>query len=159
MCGKAFYWSPSRHKANNITYCSLACRDADPARHDALIAMNARQQGLSPNKVEQRGYALLDSLGVPYERQHVVGGKFCVDAFVPDAGLVIQFDGDYWHGNPKHFPAPDARQRKRMALDQSQDAYMRACGYRVLRVWASELETLPARAAALLAHDSSAPER
>lgn len=140
MCGKTFRWSPSRGKAYNVTYCSLACRDADPDRHAMLVAMNAMQQRMKPNHVEQTGYAILDSLGVAYTPQHVIGGKFCVDAFLPDSGVIVQFDGDYWHGNPAKFPAPDARQRRRMTLDVSQDAYMVKCGYTVIRVWASDLE-------------------
>ena len=56
---------------------------------------------------------------------------------------MVQFDGDYWHGNPASFPDPDQRQRKRMALDKSQDAYMSACGYRVVRFWASEITKQP----------------
>lgn len=140
VCGKTFRWSPSRAKAYNITYCSLACRDADPERHAMLIAMNAKQQRMRPNHIEQTGYAILDSLGIAYTPQHVIGGKFCVDAFLPDSNVVVQFDGDYWHGNPAKFPAPDARQRRRMTLDASQDAYMVKCGYTVIRVWASDLE-------------------
>lgn len=140
MCEKTFRWSPSREKAYNITYCSIPCRDADPERRTMLIGMNATQQRLHPNHVERAGYAILDGLGLAYERQHLIGGKFCVDAFVPTLGLVIQFDGDYWHGNPTAFPDPDRRQRKRMQLDQSQDAYMAACGYRVVRIWASDIQ-------------------
>jgi very-short-patch-repair endonuclease len=64
---------------------------------------------------------------------------FCVDAFVPGKGVVIQFDGDYWHANPVLFPNPDARQRRRIPLDKSQDAYMRACGYKVLRLWEGDI--------------------
>jgi very-short-patch-repair endonuclease len=159
ICSKAFRWSPSRHKANNITYCSLACRNADPARREMLIAMNAVQQRLHTNNVERAGYALLDALGVAYEPQCVIGGKFCVDAFVPSHGLVIQWDGDYWHGNPTHFPEPDARQRHRMRLDRSQDAYMAACGYRVVRVWASDLERASGQVAERLRAALALPTR
>jgi very-short-patch-repair endonuclease len=56
---------------------------------------------------------------------------------------VVQFDGDYWHGNPAKYPNPTSRQKKCMALDRSQDAYLRACGYEVVRVWESELRTDP----------------
>jgi len=142
-CGETFRWSPSRSKAYNITYCSLPCRNADPERREMLIAMNVKQQRMSPNHIEIAGYAILDGLGVAYEPQHLIGGKFCVDAFLPDHQLVVQFDGDYWHGNPDSFPEPDNRQRKRMKLDISQDAYMSACGYRVVRFWASDITKRP----------------
>ena len=84
-------------------------------------------------------YDLLDEMGVSHLRQHLIGGKFCVDAFVPAAATVVQMDGDYWHGNPRRYPNPDSRQRKRMSQDRSQDAYMAACGYTVVRIWESEL--------------------
>ncbi|MBF6612175.1 MAG: DUF559 domain-containing protein [Chloroflexi bacterium] len=98
---------------------------------------------MQPNHVERQGYSLLNDLGVEYVRQHLVGNKFCVDAFVPCVKLVIQFDGDYWHGNPAFFPNPDARQRKRMIIDKSQDAYMATCGFTVCRIWASDLKIKP----------------
>ncbi len=102
--------------------------------------MNVMQQrGGRRTKCEVAGYAILDASGVEYLAQHLIAGKFCVDAFIPSAALVVQFDGDYWHGHPAKFPQPDARQRKRILLDASQDAYMAACGYRVMRFWESEL--------------------
>lgn len=161
VCGEAFRWSPSRAIHDNPTYCSLRCRDIDPDRKAMLIAMNAMQQTTNPNKVEIAGYTILDDLGVLYERQHVIGGKFCVDAFVQSHGLVIQWDGDYWHGNPASFPEPDSRQRKRMMLDRSQDASMAACGYRVVRFWASTItkhpEVVIAHLQALLAQTVPTP--
>lgn len=138
ICGKAFRWSPSRHKAYNIKYCSQVCRDADPARQALLVAMNAKQQDGRETSIERIGYQILDELGIPYFRQFVIGGKFTVDAFV-FGGTVVQFDGDYWHGNPAKFPEPDARQSRRIRLDHSQDRYMVKCGYRVVRLWETDL--------------------
>jgi len=142
-CGKVFRWSPSRAVHYDITYCSPGCCYADPERREQLIAMNLKQQQLHPNSLEQSGYALLDSLGIAYLPQHLIGNKFCADVFVPDKKVVIQFDGDYWHGNPSRFPSPDKRQVRRMALDRSQDAYMTTCGYTVIRLWESEIKHQP----------------
>jgi very-short-patch-repair endonuclease len=122
----------------------LQCRDQDPARREQLIAMNHKQQEGNPTRLELAGYALLDRMGIGYSRQFLIGGKFCVDAFVETAGLVIQFDGDYWHGNLRRFPEPDRRQQRRMALDRSQDAYMKKCGYEVFRIWESDFKENPA---------------
>lgn len=141
-CGNGFRMSASFVKYRNSTYCCIACRDADPDRHTQLIEMNVSQQRANePNNLERAGYAILDRLGVEYEPQYLIGGKFCVDAFVPSAGLVIQFDGDYWHGNPATYPQPDERQRKRIRLDSSQDSYMATCGYRVIRIWESDMKS------------------
>jgi very-short-patch-repair endonuclease len=105
--------------------------------------MNRDQQQGKRTTPEKIGYALLDALGADYLPQYLIAGKFCVDAFVPSRGVVVQFDGDYWHGNPARFPTLDARQRKRVRLDRSQDAYMAKCGYHVIRLWESDLRKDP----------------
>ncbi len=143
ICGKTFQWSPSRHKNNNILYCSLNCRNADPSRREMLIDMNRKQQTLQPNSNEIRGYELLDKLNINYEPQRLMYNKFIVDAYLPDHNIVIQFDGDYWHGNIEKYPNPDGRQVKRMRLDLSQDAYMAKCSVRVFRIWESDLKERP----------------
>lgn len=131
-------------------YCSTACRDACPEFAARLIKMIADQQAGNTNANERRGYRLLGELGVIFLPQHTIAGKFCVDAFVPHANLVVQFDGDYWHSNPALFPDPDARQARRAQLDRSQDAYLTKCGYRVLRLWDSEMKANPGHARAQL---------
>lgn len=143
ICRKTFRWSPSRQKTYNIRYCSLACRNADPARREQLIRMNLKQQQGKRTIPEVIGYALLDELGIPYLPQHLIASKFCVDAFSPSLRLVIQFDGDCWHGHPARFPKPDKRQQRRMKLDRSQDAYMKKCGYHVIRLWETDLKKDP----------------
>jgi very-short-patch-repair endonuclease len=143
MCGKTVLRTPSHHAAVKTTYCSPACYMADPDRAARQVNMNGLQQQRYPNRLEQAGYALLDQLGSAYEPQYVIAGRFCVDAFVPTAKLAIQWDGDYWHGNPALFPEPDARQCRRRGLDKGQDAYLARCGYRVLRIWESELAPDP----------------
>lgn len=122
----------------------MRCRDADPARREQLARMNAEQQLVGETSVERAGYALLDALGVSYERQHRIG-PFCVDAFT--RGTVVQFDGDYWHGNPAKYPLLNDVQARSVRRDRSHDAYMRACGYSVVRLWGSEL--LPLRRVAV----------
>jgi len=140
ICGASFRWSPSRSEGGryNITYCSLACRDADPERTVLLREMNAIQQTRRMTSAERIGYALLDSLGIAYEPQAMFAGKFCVDALLPEHRAAVQFDGDYWHDRKGGTIEP--RIRRRVALDGSQDAYMRACGWIVVRLWESDLK-------------------
>ena len=139
ICGKEFHRSASRHKWATITYCSRTCCNADPETYAKLIDINAKQQQMKPNHVERTGYKLLEELGVEFLPQHTIG-RFCVDAFLPSLGVVVQFDGDYWHGNPAFYPTLSPRQRKRVNLDRAHDAYMEVCGYPVIRIWASNLE-------------------
>jgi len=147
-CGGTFRWSPSRSAsgAHRITYCSLPCRDADPERRAMLLEMNTRQQLGRTTKAERLGYALLDGLGVEHLRQATFGGKFTPDAVIPSARLVVQFDGDYWHD--RKGTSNETRIRRRVALDRSQDRYVRACGWEVVRLWESDLRADPEGCAA-----------
>jgi len=143
MCGKKYRLSKSRAEQTNPTYCSIECRNNDPAIRKRLLAMNVLQQSLCPNKLELAGYAILDEMEIVYEKQSLLFEKFIVDAFIPSHSIVIQFDGDYWHGNPDKFPDLDARQARRVSLDKSQDAYMRKCGLTVCRFWESKIRAFP----------------
>lgn len=133
-CSTRIDCSPSRVRR----FCSIKCRDGNADYVARVRVASAAAAMVFPNRFERAAYAVLDSLGIFYTPQHVVSGKFTVDAFVPSARLVVQFDGDYWHGNPSQFETLDARQSKRVALDRSQDAYMAKIGLRVLRIWESE---------------------
>lgn len=138
-CGTTFRWSPSRSGSGNynIRYCSLPCRDADPERREMLLRMNTDQQRGRTTRAERIGCALLDRLGMKYVAQPVFAGKFTPDAAIPAARLVVQFDGDYWHD--RKGTSQEARIQRRVALDRSQDRYIRQCGWEVLRLWESDL--------------------
>ena len=135
ICKNKFQWSPSRHKSHNIKYCSITCRDKDPIRYEQIIKRHANQQLQKINKLEIKGYTLLSELKLDFIKQHTIKNKFIVDAFLPAFNIIIQFDGNYWHGNPTLFSTFNKIQLKRMKLDISQDAYMKKCGYKVLRFW------------------------
>jgi very-short-patch-repair endonuclease len=111
----------------------MACRNACPDwKRNAVIAGNlAQQRRQKPTSLEENGSAILRELGLSFSTQVLISDKFVVDAVVDGTSLVIQWDGDYWHG----YRNPGPRQTKRMNLDRSQDAYMRKCGYTVLRFW------------------------
>ena len=84
-------------------------------------------------------------MGIEYKRQSLVANKFTVDAEILEKKIIIQWDGDYWHGyraNGDSSPL-EARQAKRAALDKSQDAYMRKMGYVVVRFWEHEVFNQP----------------
>lgn len=141
ICGKEFKWSPSRTKDNNYnpTYCSIKCRNDDKewVRNTCIKANLVQMNKKGLNKLECEGNKILDEIGIDYITQFTID-KFTVDIFIPEYNIVIQWDGDYWHGHPSKKPY-DKRQIKRMNLDKSQDKYMRKVGYTVLRFWENEV--------------------
>jgi very-short-patch-repair endonuclease len=139
VCHKEFVRSPFFKEQK---FCSIKCRNESDGFKEHLVQMNAKQSKMFPNRFEVAAYGLLEQLGLDFIPQYIVGGRFTVDAFVPSKNVVIQFDGDYWHGNPRLYPDPDPRQRKRMGFDASQDAYMRKVGIRVIRIWQSDFANI-----------------
>lgn len=125
ICSKEFRWSASRITQTNPTYCSTECRNKDKEHlHKIAIKGNLAQQNKNGlNKLELAGNKILNDLGIIYTTQIPMFNKFVVDVLVEDKKLVIQWDGVYWHTKPK-----------RAVLDKSQDAYLKKCGYNVLRI-------------------------
>lgn len=141
VCGKEFRWSPSRIKNGNHNpkYCSIKCRNADP-EWDAHIKANlAQQHSKKMTSIEKIGHEILSDLEVDFKEQVLIEDKFIVDAYIPSCNIVIQWDGDYWHGYNKKINNVEPRIAKRMNLDKSQDAYMKKCGYEILRFWGHDL--------------------
>jgi very-short-patch-repair endonuclease len=96
-------------------------------------------QAQKPNKLEARGYAILKELGLKYNSQYILGKRFVVDAYVPRYNLVVQFDGDYWHGNREVFPVLRPSQLKQCLVDQRQDEMAKKLGLNVIRFWETDI--------------------
>lgn len=95
-----------------------------------------RIQKNKPTKLEKKLFGILDNLNVPYEPFYLIKPKFIVDVKIDN--LIIQADGDYWHGHPRLEPFTE-RQMAQQKRDKAQDIYLHKCGYTVIRIWESEL--------------------
>lgn len=137
VCKKDFKVSNSF--VSGRRFCSMKCRDNSESVLNRLIEMNRIQQSKTSTKIERIGYEVLKKNDIHFEPQKLLFNKFCVDAFIPSINTVVQFDGDYWHGNPEFYQSLDHRQKKRVSLDASQDRYFEKCGIRVVRIWGSEI--------------------
>lgn len=105
--------------------------DATRARANYIAAHQRRQQE-SPTDIERALMQALDAAGVAYEYQYVVGDRFMCDFGFPEAGLVVEADGSYWHQT-------DAQK----ARDAAKDAYVHAHGVTVLRFGEVAIKTDP----------------
>ncbi|MBM4136953.1 MAG: DUF559 domain-containing protein [Nitrospira sp.] len=131
ICGKVFYWSKSRVKTNNPLYCSWICRlkDKEHIIKNAIKGNLIQQNKKGLNRLEIKGRKMLILMGIDFEEQVLIFNKFLVDILIPNKNLIIQWDGEYWHNKPA-----------RKILDKSQDAYLRKCGYNVLRITDKQLK-------------------
>jgi very-short-patch-repair endonuclease len=94
-----------------------------------------------PTSLEQELYSLLQSMHITFTPQYTIR-HYIVDAFI-EPNIVIEVDGNYWHGHPDYEPLTD-RQKKQRAMDKSRDNYFGQRGYAIIRIWESDLsyETL-----------------
>lgn len=64
------------------------------------------------------------------------------DIFIPDLHLVIEADGDYWHGNPLNYPNPTHWQKEQINRDNIRTKELIRKGYKVLRIWETEIKEM-----------------
>lgn len=108
-----------------------------PEETRAVLA-KSRQQSMrdkaSKPELQLRDY--LVELGIEHEHSAVIKDKFIVDFRI--GKLIIQLDGEWWHGHPRFEPLSE-RQLKQRARDAAQDKYLTTCGYTVVRIWEHDL--------------------
>lgn len=147
LCNNEFEKYPSEIKnaellGKKIRFCSTECRDNDPRRFERMIKMNLEQnKNKEPTKLEKRGRELLLNITSEFIEQHLINNKICVDVYIPESNLIIEWWGDYWHGY--NTINPEKRQKRRMDLDISQRKYLEKCGYKVLTFWEHEVYNEP----------------
>ena len=81
----------------------------------------------NPNAIEMAVRHVLDRASVYYIPEFLIS-QMHVDIYVPECRLVIECDGDYWH-----------RRRGASATDGKRDAALHGLGYRVVRLWESDV--------------------
>jgi very-short-patch-repair endonuclease len=64
------------------------------------------------------------------------------DFYVPSENILVEFDGDYWHGNPERYELT-SRMKRQFRIDESFTRAAEKLGYVVKRVWESEALNYP----------------
>jgi len=110
--------------------------EAARKRLERLTIAKQKVQKGKPTKLELRLFAILEDIDVAFKRFPLIKPKFIVDCMIGD--LIIQADGDYWHGHPRFYPLTD-RQLAQQKRDKAQDIYLHSRGYTVERIWECEM--------------------
>jgi len=142
-CNKEFLVRRSRFKKGEVKYCSMKCRNTSEEWIASNIIKNYNQlHKIGLNKLELRGSELLKELNVNFIEQKLIGEKYVVDVFVPDSNLIIQWDGDYWHGHPKNLKegVGNKLQRTNMKKDIRVNKALTSMGYNLLRFWQDDVD-------------------
>lgn len=84
----------------------------------------------------------LDSLNIK-EKQYRIG-KYIVDGYDPHTNTIYEFNGDYWHGNPKLYNDNDMNSVLNKTFGElyrntkDREEYLMKKGYNVISIWESD---------------------
>lgn len=88
----------------------------------------------------------LDKLGVKYVYQFEAKdiGRF-FDFYLEGHNLIIEIDGDFWHGNPEKYSDEELRghQKRARRVDEYKNKWALLHGIPVLRIWESDIRKNP----------------
>lgn len=91
-------------------------------------------------KLEQRLINFLNKHKIDHYFQFFIGkeSKYSYDFKIKNKNIIIELDGDYWHGGPSckkhHFDVKNTQIR-----DKIKEEYAISSGYKLLRFWESEV--------------------
>lgn len=94
---------------------------------------------INSSKVERNFARTLTRFGIKYKKQYELNNKF-YDYYLPEYNLLIEIDGNYWHGNTNYYPILNKLQRNQKIKDKEKNIIAKVFGYDLLRLWEHEVK-------------------
>jgi very-short-patch-repair endonuclease len=97
---------------------------------------------LKDTKPERIMQVFLKNNNIEFVTHHYINNikhSYQCDIFIPSKNLIIECDGDYWHGNPIKFPNPNKWQLEQIEKDKIRTQELQEAGYKVIRLWENEI--------------------
>lgn len=104
---------------------------------DLLTSGKISSTNSKPQKIVD---TLLDNMKIKYEREYNIT-YYTIDNYLLHDNLMIEVQGDYWHGNPNKFNDSLTKQQyKRISRDKAKHTYIRKTfGIEVLYLWENDI--------------------
>jgi very-short-patch-repair endonuclease len=121
-----------------------AKRDANPAaakmKKKKKLESQAKKMSNKMTSPEKLFSKMMKELGVKVETQKVLGSKI-YDFYIPSKNMMVEIDGDYFHGNPLIYEQKDLNkmQIRNIRNDKFKDVLAKGNGYEIERVWEYDL--------------------
>lgn len=103
------------------------------------INRHNRLTSREPSYPEKLMAEYLEELNIEYEMEYQLDG-FHFDFKLKDKKILIEVDGDYWHGNPEIYSELNAMQRKNRGRDKYKTKYAEDRKYKVYRFWEKDIK-------------------
>lgn len=102
---------------------------------------NTKPERQLKEELIKRGY----KEGIDFIHQFKFMNKFMCDFCFPHKKVIIEVDGDFWHGNPDKYSQEELHkhQLKGIARDKSKNAYIRKVdngSWKLIRIWESDIK-------------------
>ena len=111
----------------------------NPEGLNLSLHSNAKKMSTKMTWPEREFKKLLKELKVPFEVQKVIGNKI-FDFYIPKINLLVEVDGDYWHGNPRVYD-PDDKIFYGKTFGElyektlKREEFLISCGYSLVTIW------------------------
>ena len=109
---------------------NIGRKESDVNKKKRLTILRAVFSKKEPTSIEKIVYDELKARGILFEKQKLVGGRFIVDAYIPELNLVIECDGNYWHSR-------EDNQKK----DKRKNLFLKEHGFDLLRLTETEIKS------------------
>ncbi len=102
----------------------------------------ARDATFSDTSIEKACEKMLQDLNLEYIKQYKLVNKI-YDFYLPNNNLLIETNGDYWHGNPKFYKNLDYIQIEGQKRDMHKLELAKEMGYKILFLWEDDINNNP----------------
>jgi len=116
----------------------LSERTKNKIREKTLFQFQNYKGPYKDTKPELKMEEILIFLNIPYEKQYCVGSHLADFHFL-NTNVLVEVDGDYWHGNPKIYSKLNEIQLKQKERDIKNEQLAKENGFIVLRFWESDI--------------------
>lgn len=105
-----------------------------------MLEGNAKKLRSKMTAPEKKVGSLLQEMGMIHDSQKVLGG-FIYDFCIPEHKILIEVDGDYYHGNPDKYDKEDLNhlQKKIKRNDIEKNIMASGHNYKLLRFWECDI--------------------
>lgn len=140
---------------NAVTKIEIICPDhgsfwQQPYSHMGTNGKPGNKCPKCMGSISKKSIEWLDFLCVPYdcrEKNIVINNKrYRTDAFIQETNTVYEFNGDYWHGNPKVYNLDFLNKHNKKSFKELYEATMEKknkileAGYNLIFIWEKDFD-------------------
>jgi len=142
LLGERDQWN--KGKSWEETYSEEEIKRLTKIHRDKIYRMLTETEfSLSSKKETEFIERCVKPLGVEYDTQYYLKDlhHFC-DVYIPSKNMIIEFQGDYWHGNPNKYSNDELSefQKKKVTKDNELREYCSENGINLIEVWESDYD-------------------